>query len=199
MHTKAPNPIIHLDTDQVLPIVAMYFECAHLKQLYRQGWLQRGVPPERCESVAEHTFGVALLSLFLAPASVPELDLGKVLRLALLHDLGEIYAGDLTPADAISRDEKYRREQQSVMQVLAKLPRGAEVMALWEEYAQGTSPEAQFVRHVDRLEMVLQASVYEHQGVADLSEFFTSVQEALSTPPWYAIFSNLLANRRDHP
>lgn len=72
-------------------------------------------------------------------------------------------------------------------------------MALWEEYAQGTSPEAQFVRHVDRLEMVLQASVYEHQGVADLSEFFTSVQEALSTPPWYAIFSNLLANRRDHP
>lgn len=71
MHTKAPNPIIHLDTDQVLPIVAMYFECAHLKQLYRQGWLQRGVPPERCESVAEHTFGVALLSLFLARHPCP--------------------------------------------------------------------------------------------------------------------------------
>lgn len=48
-------------------LVQAYRHANQLKRLYRQGWLQHGVPPERCESVAAHTFGVALLALWIAP------------------------------------------------------------------------------------------------------------------------------------
>lgn len=195
METKAPIPIAHLPSDRVSPLIEAYFELNHLKQLYRQGWLQRGIPHERCESVAEHTFGVAVLALFLAETYVPSLDTGKVLRMALLHDFGEIYAGDLTPADSVSHEDKLQRERQSTIQVLQKLPRGATYVELWEEYEQGESPEAQFVRQMDRLEMVLQASVYEHQRLADLSEFFVSVEQALTEPALREILQELEALR----
>jgi putative hydrolase of HD superfamily len=191
MKTKAPLPLERLPGKQVLPLIEAYFEFNHLKQLYRQGWLLRGVPPERCESVAEHTFGVALLAMLLAETHFPELDAGKVLRLALLHDFGEIYAGDITPFDGIDRVEKVRREQAGVTQVLAKLPQGERYLALWEEYEGQNSPEARFVRQIDRLEMALQASVYERQGLGDLSEFFDYVRSFLSEPELQAILREL--------
>lgn len=191
MDAKAAPPITQLHDTTGLPLITAYFEFNHLKQLYRQGWLQRGIPAQQCESVAEHTFGVAVLALFLAEIYAPELDLLKVMRMALLHDFGEIYAGDLTPAHEVSRDEKYRLEQQAVRRVLAKLPRGAAYVALWEEYEAGHSPEARFVRQLDRLEMALQASVYEHQGLADLSEFFAAVRPALARPELQALLGQL--------
>ena len=191
MKTKAPLPLEQLHGKQVLPLIKAYFEFNHLKQLYRQGWLLRGVPPERCESVADHTFGVALLAMLLAETHFPDLDAGKVLRLALLHDFGEIYAGDITPFDGIDRAEKVRREQAGVAQVLAKLPQGERYLALWEEYEGQHSPEARFVRQIDRLEMALQASVYERQGLADLSEFFNYVRSFLSESELQAILREL--------
>jgi putative hydrolase of HD superfamily len=193
MQTKAPLPVTHLQGRKTSPLIEAYFEFSHLKQLYRQGWLRRGIPPDRCESVAEHSFCVALLALFLADACLAGLDLSKVVRMALLHDFGEIYAGDLTPGDMVGPQEKHQLEEQSVVQVLKKLPHGTAYIALWEEYERGESPEAQFVRQVDRLEMALQASVYEHQGWADLAEFFASAEQATSMPPLRAILAELQA------
>jgi putative hydrolase of HD superfamily len=197
MESKAPIPVSRLRVGQVAPLIEAYFEFNHLKQLYRQGWLQRGVPHARCESVAEHTFGVAVLALWVADAHFPDLDASKVLRMALLHDFGEIYAGDITPADGIERGEKRRLERQAIRQVLRKLPRGSDYVALWEEYERGESPEAQLVRQIDRLEMALQASVYEHQELAELSEFFASVEPALAAPALQAILHDLTAMRAD--
>jgi putative hydrolase of HD superfamily len=191
MRTKGPPPISCLQSEEVSPLVRTYFEFNHLKQLYRQGWLARGVPAERCESVAEHTFGVALLAWFLADAHMPALDREKVLRMALIHDLGEVYVGDLTPRDGVSGPEKERLERDSVAQVLAKLPQGAAYVALWEEYVDGTCPEAQFVGQVDRLEMALQAAVYERQGLVDPTEFYASAADALSTPALRAALNEL--------
>lgn len=181
METKAALPVGALPEDTP-PWIRLYFELVHLKQLYRQGWLRRGVAPERCESVAEHSFGVAVLALFLAEEHFPDLDADKVLRLALLHDLGEIYAGDIIPADGVDAAEKSARERRSVARVLGKLPRGARYVALWEEYEEGASPEARFVREVDRLEMALQASVYEHQDEGALDDFFASAASQVETP-----------------
>jgi putative hydrolase of HD superfamily len=196
MQTKAPIATRHLPNTGVMPIIEAYFEFSHLKQLYRQGWLQRGIPAERCESVAEHSFGVALLALFLAEAAFPDLDTYKVMRMALLHDFGEIYAGDITPADGVRREKKRELEQQAVQRVLGKLPDGAAYIALWEEYERGDTPEARFVRQIDRLEMVLQASVYEHQNLANLAEFFESVRPVLATSPLQTILQSLEALRR---
>lgn len=179
MKTKAANPIRHLKGKDTLSIIKLYFEFCHLKQIYRLGWLQRGISPLRCESVADHSFGVAMLAMFLADKHFPHLDTSKILRIALLHDFGEIYAGDITPTDRISRTEKVRREYASVIKVLSPLPGGNRYIKLWLDYVDGRSPEARFVCQVEKLEMALQASVYEHQKLADLADFFASVKKAL--------------------
>ena len=191
MQVKAAVPAIDLQGQDVLPIIEAYFEFVHLKQLYRQGWLRHGISTERCESVAEHSFAVALLVLFLADAHFPHLDRDKALRMALLHDFGEIYAGDFVPADGLSVQEKHRLEKNSIVQVLTKLPNGPTYVALWEEFERGGSAEAQLVRQVDRLEMALQAGVYEHQGLADLAEFFDTAAASLDAPVLQGILDRL--------
>ena len=182
MECKADNPVSWLAGRNVPPVVEAYFELCRLKQLYRQGWLKRGIPRQRCESIAEHSFGVALLTLWLSAAHFPELDAGKALRMALLHDLGEIYAGDIIPGDNISAQEKHRREAQSVERVLGKLPNGEDYLACWQEFELGETAEARFVRQIDRLEMGLQAGVYASQGFENLDEFFASARQGLSEP-----------------
>lgn len=192
MQIKAPNPAGHLlAAGPVHPMIGVYFQFAHLKHLFRQGWLQHGIPRERCESVAEHSFGVAVLSLILADAYYPELDVEKVLRLALLHDFGEIYAGDLTPQHGVSAQEKAQRERESLSRVFQELPHAQHYLEIWEEYEQGSSPEARLVRQVDRLEMGLQAAVYQQEGAAGLQDFFHSTCQALSDAEIVGIFREL--------
>jgi putative hydrolase of HD superfamily len=199
MQTKATPPIEALRGQRTHPLIEVYFELNQLKQLYRQGWLRARVPAERCESVAEHSLFVALLCLFLAENYFPEADASRTVRLALLHDVAEARVGDITPHDGVSREEKERLEREAVHQVLGRLPRGAHYIALWEEYEQGTSFEARLVRQVDRLEMGLQACVYEHQGMGDLSQFFASVERALQAPPLREVLEQLEALRPASP
>lgn len=193
MESKAQNPAAFLQGAQAPAIIETYYEINHLKQLYRQGWLRRGVPKERCESVAEHTFGVALLALLLAAAHSPELDACRAARLALVHDLGEVYAGDLTPSDAASAEEKRRLEAEAVVQIFGKLPGGEEFIRLWQEYEEQSSPEARFVKELDRLEMALQASVYARQGLINPQEFYASASQALSNPELRDLLRSIIA------
>ncbi len=195
MQTKAAPPIGLLQGRKTLPLIEAYFELNHLKQLFRQGWLRVGLPAARCESVAEHSLFVALLGLFIADGFFPEADASKVVRIALLHDLGEAYAGDITPHDGVGREDKHALERRAVETIFGKLPRGAEYLALWDEYEHGASFEARLVRQLDRLEMGLQACVYEHQGAGDLSQFFASVEKALEAPELRAVLTELEALR----
>jgi putative hydrolase of HD superfamily len=173
MKEKAGNPAELLDNNSS-SVVRFYFELCHLKQIYRQGWLQRGIPPERCESVAEHSYGVAMLTMFVSEEHFPELDSLKVLRLALLHDFGEIDAGDLTPSDGVDKVEKSRMERRSVERVCSISPMGDVFIELWKEYEAGETPEAKFVTQIEKLEMALQAAVYEKQGFEGLGDFYES-------------------------
>jgi putative hydrolase of HD superfamily len=191
MQTKASLPLNFFADRELSPFLSAFIEFAHLKQIYRQGWLKRSVPLERCESVAEHSLGVAILALWLSRACFPELDVTKVLCMALLHDFGEIYTGDLIPSDAVSADEKHLREKRSVEQVLGKLPQGEHYLEIWEEFEQGETLEAQFIRQIDRLEMGFQATIYSLQGLIDPQEFFQTTDQALSDPRLRKIFAEL--------
>ncbi len=150
-----------------------------LKRLFRQGWLKRGVAEADCESVADHSFGVALLALLAPlPADVP-VDRGRAALLALVHELGEVYAGDITPVDGVSKEEKAALERASVDRVLEGHPEAASIRALWEEFETESSPEARFVRQLDRLEMGLQAAVYRAEGKPRMDEFLDSADRAV--------------------
>lgn len=194
METKRAPVIRHLADRPVLPIIEVFYEFSQLKALFRQGWLRRGVPREQCETVAEHTLGVTLLALFLADARFPHLDQGKLLRMGLLHDFGEIYAGDIVPGK-MSLEDKHTLEKQSVERVFARLPKGRDYLATWQEFEDGRTPEARFLKEIDRLEMGLQASVYEHEKLGDLAVFFESTDKALTTPELREILAALLALR----
>jgi putative hydrolase of HD superfamily len=160
-----------------------------LKQLPRQGWLDRGVPQLQTESVADHSLGVALLAWMAAldaQAAGADLDPARVLALALVHDLPEAEIGDWTPYTAeevktLSDDDtraaffnerqerssartaaKRVAEQAAIDRLSAELGpvAGATLTSLWQELVAGESREARFVKQIDRLETFLQSRAY---------------------------------------
>ena len=141
----------------------------HLKHLDRAGWLRVGI--EQPESVAAHSWGLALLCTLFAPN---DLDKEKLLKMAIIHDLPEIETGDITPHDGISKQEKHRREDAAAQRLFPP-----DFYLLWKECQQKQSPEAQFIQLMDKLDMALQAKQYEKQ--ADTSEFITSALSVLNT------------------
>jgi putative hydrolases of HD superfamily len=186
---KAPLtlPAINLQDSAWL---TAWFEVLHLKQVFRKGWLERGLPPARCESVAEHSFGNAMLCLLLAQQQ-PNLNVEKILRMALVHDLGEVYVGDLTPTDAVAPAEKYALEKQAVLKILSDLPAGETLLANWEEYEAQVTPEAQFVKQVDRLEFALQAAQYQQADLITADDLLGKVGHQLAEAKVLAPFKDL--------
>lgn len=148
-----------------------------LKALPRAGWVRVGV--ERPESVAAHSWGVAYLVLALCP---PELDLGRALAIAVVHDLAEVSTGDITPHDGVARAEKMRREASALARLLAPLERAGELLELWRELEDGSSPEGRFVRACDKLDMALQARRYAADQGADTAEFVESALAEIDDP-----------------
>ena len=147
-------------------------EALRLKELPRAGWARVGV--QSPESVAAHSWGVAWLVLALCP---PQLDRGRALAIAILHDLAEVRVGDLTPQDGVPKAEKARREREALVGMVAALPNAEALTALAEEY--GVSPEGRLVKALDKLDMLLQARRYsEAQGV-NTEEFVASALAAL--------------------
>ena len=160
-------------------LLALYTQVATLKLLPRTGWLQRGIPNP--ESVAEHTFGVAMLALLIGDTS-DGLDRGKLLAIALLHDMAEVLLSDL-PASAkrfIGAEHKHAAERRALEEMLAHMDNRAEYLALWEEYACGWSREARLVKGIDRIEMLAQALSYERAGSRALGEFWGDIEDGWS-------------------
>ncbi len=189
METKNVHPGRVLKPASAILLVLAEFH--QLKNLYRQGWLKRHVPKEKCESVAEHSFAVTLLAMFLAEQYFPSADLLKVVRIALIHEAGEIYAGDITPVDGVSPEEKHRRERESVLEVFSSLERGGEYLKLWEEFETNRTPEAKLVRQADRLEMLLQAGYYQTLGYWNFDEFFRNADALIESPELRPLFEEL--------
>lgn len=195
MHTKDTFPA-HLFPN-ASPLLTTYLEINHLKLLYRQGWLQRGLPADRCESVADHVFSMALLAWLMCAEHYPHLDAGRVLRLVLVHEIGEIYVGDLTPVDGVPAEEKYRREQAAVRQVFGRWAQGQDFIDLWEEFERADTPESQLARELDALELAGQAAVYHRRGL-DVSIFWPGLSARITSAPARALFDELRAASGGH-
>lgn len=147
-----------------------------LKAVKRAGWT-RYLPDQAVESVADHSFGVALLCWLFCP---PELDRARVLELALIHDLAEVITGDMTPQNAPPAALKAEQEQAALKKLMMPLERRARATELLSEYQRGETPESRWVRVADKLEMTLQSRRYESQYGKDLSEFRESSRERLA-------------------
>ncbi len=166
-----------------MKIIDVFFKILKLKSLFRQGWLKNGINKDKCETVADHSFGTALLSWLFAHEYFPELNEEKVLKLALIHEMGEIIVGDITPAEKISDNKKYNMELNAVREVFKDLNDSEFWINLWIEFEDEATPESRFLKIMDKVEMGLQASWYELETGADLQDFKNSALEVLKKDP----------------
>lgn len=145
-----------------------------LKRVPRTGWLLRGLVD--VESVAEHTWGVALIVLALAPEVEGPLDREKALIIALVHDLPERSLSDI-PSPALAHlppEAKREAEEAALSEIVQGLPDGDRLRVWWREFEEGSTPEGRLVRDADRLEMLLQAYLYEESRGVRLDDFWAN-------------------------
>ncbi len=138
-----------------------------LKKRKRNGWLIKDVNPQHTESIADHIFRTTLLSFVLSKHQDGDLDTDKCIKLALIHDLPEAICGDITPHDDVSHADKVTQETKAMTE-LTRLLNDSELHALWQEYESQASPEARFVKQIDKLETLIQA--VEYSKLDDLDE-----------------------------
>ena len=162
-YIKDTNPILkynNINND----IITFYFQINQLNNLYRQGWLKRILGLEykdKCESVADHCFGLGMLAISIIEKYKLDYDIAKCLKLCLLHEIGEIYAGDFTPKDNITEIEKHQLEKNAILKLLNNISFDNDFLETWEEYENQNSDEAIFIKELDKLEFLMQAAAYE--------------------------------------
>jgi putative hydrolase of HD superfamily len=173
-----------------------FIELGNLKRLPRTGWLLRGIPLP--ESVADHSFRTAVITLFLADELKRrgmDINPDKAIRIALLHDIGEARLTDV-PQPALRYIKKGEVEKRAVEEMLEVLEGGEDYYALWLEYEEGSTVEGRLVRFADRLEMLVQALEYESAGFSGLDEFWGAVEE-LKKSEFYAHFQDMIEGLED--
>lgn len=137
-----------------------YFkEINKLNETIRTGWLRRNVPLERLESVSEHIFTMGLLSLSVIDKYDLNLNIEKVLKMVLIHELGEIDVGDIPIIDVELRKNKHEHELKGVKRVMNVIDEPW-ILSLWNEFENKETEEAKFVFKMDKLCAVLQAKYY---------------------------------------
>lgn len=128
-------------------------EAERLKDVLRSGRTSQGRP----ESTAEHSWRLCLMALAFADA-LPGADPLKVLRMCVVHDLGEALHGDIPAIEQAAHPDRHAHERRDLLALTAGLDAALrdEIVALWDEYEQAASPEAQAVKALDKLETILQ-------------------------------------------
>ncbi|MBQ9790465.1 MAG: HD domain-containing protein [Clostridia bacterium] len=139
---------------------SFYDELFVLKNLVRTGWTIRfGENSFRLESDAEHVFSCAMLALKIIHDEKLEINVEKVLKMILYHEIGEIDVGDIPVIDTERRKNKYELERRGVERI-AKENNFDEILRLWEEFEENATQEAKFCKMIDKMDTVIQAKKY---------------------------------------
>jgi putative hydrolase of HD superfamily len=142
-------------TTRLLAQMDFLREVDKLKGILRRTSLIDG---SRRENSAEHSWHIALAAMVLAEYSNAPVDLLRVVKILLVHDIVEIDAGDTFAFDATAKASQSEREHVAATRLFGLLPgdQRAEMMALWEEFEGRATAEAKFANALDRLLPVLQ-------------------------------------------
>ena len=150
------------------------------------------------ESVAEHTWRLCLMAMVLAP-SVPEVDFARLVRICIVHDLGEAIGGDIPAPEQARRAssggmhkaDDERRDLVTLVQPLPPTLRD-EIIALWDEYEAAVTPEARLAKALDKLETILQHTQGRNPPGFDYRFNLGYGREHTASPPVIAAMRELL-------
>jgi len=187
-------------------ILNFLIEVGKLKKIKRKGWVLRGIKDP--ETIAAHTFRMTLMAWLLCCKE--KLDTERIIKMSLIHDLCEVYAGDTTPYDGIlPKDkkkwkeifnkwrripkkekeiyflEKYKKENKALKKLISKLPPTLkkEIKNLWNDYEKGLTKEGRFVRQLDRVENLLQALEYwKKEKKFKIEPWWIQIEELVDNP-----------------
>jgi putative hydrolase of HD superfamily len=142
-----------METDDIISCLRFLHEAERLKQVFRTSWTSGG----HRESTASHSWRLCLMALVFA-RGFPEAEFGRLIKLCIVHDLGEAIGGDIPAIEQSAGAPKAAQERADLLTLVAPLPEPIrdEIVALWEEYEAATTPEAQVAKALDKLETMLQ-------------------------------------------
>lgn len=140
-------------------------ELERLKVTYRQNGIIGG---GRQENSAEHSWHISVMAHVLAEYCREPVDVGKVVKMLLLHDVVEIYAGDTFLYDQKGREEAKQTESEAAERVFGLLPdeQKAEFIGLWEEFEQRDTAEARYAAVLDNLQPILNHYYTDNRNIA---------------------------------
>ena len=143
-----------MDADRLERQIDFIVEIDKLKRVLRRSYLADG---KRRENSAEHSWHLAAMAVLLSEYAQEELDLARVVKMLLLHDVVEIDAGDTFAYDEAAHADKNERERLAAERIFNLLPAdlAGEVFALWEEFEEGETPEAKYAEALDRFQPIL--------------------------------------------
>ena len=140
--------------ERLLKQLDFIMEIEKLKNIFRQSYVYDG---KRKENDAEHSYSLALMCIVLSEYSNEKIDVLKVLKMLLIHDIVEIDAGDTYAYDDEANKTKADREKASALRIFGILPKDMsdEYIKLWEEFEKEESNEALFAKTLDKLQPVM--------------------------------------------
>lgn len=144
-----------MQKERLLKQIEFIKEIDKAKQIFRQNVV---IGTTRNENDAEHSWHLALMAMLLSEHSVAkELDILKVIKMVLIHDLVEIYAGDTFCYDEKANEDKEKRETLSAEKLFSILPedQSKEMWELWREFEEKKTPESGFAACLDRLQPLI--------------------------------------------
>lgn len=144
-----------MQTERLLQQITFIKEIDKLKYILRKTKLFNS---NRHENDAEHSWHLAMMTVILAEHANEPIDVLKVMKMLLIHDIVEIDAGDTFIYDATKNHTNTDEELLAAKRIFGLLPieQAAELIALWQEFEDGTTAEAKFAKAMDRLEPLLQ-------------------------------------------
>ena len=184
------------DNDVIASTLAFLRAAEALKNQTRTAWTSTG----KRESVAEHTWRLCLMVVALQEQLGP-IDVAKLLKLCVVHDLGEAIGGDVSAkvqaqrhADDPDAPHKSGVEREHLLQLVASLPRtsAGEIVALWDEYEAAATPEARLAKGLDKLETILQHNQGKNPADFDYGFNLDYGREYTSAHPVLAAIRRLL-------
>ena len=139
--------------DELDGVLAFLRAAERLKTVKRSGWTSTG----EAESVAEHTWRLCLMAMVVY-GQTPGVDLARLLRMCIIHDLGEAIGGDVPAPAQVAGAPKSGQEREDLLTLVAPLPDSlrADIVALWDEYESASTVEARLAKGLDKLETILQ-------------------------------------------
>jgi putative hydrolases of HD superfamily len=190
-----PGLINNTSRHPMIEILTFIKTAEALKRELRHSWLS----DDRQESVAEHCWRLTLMAMTIAPEVNPPLDILKILKLLIIHDLPECTVGDIPVFeidDQTKKSNKQDKERAAMVELCSKLPSatGEEFIALWEEFEAKDSPEARFAQAIDKLEAQVQHNQASFDTLLEWEKFrsFSGLEEYCKEFPVLLKFNALL-------